>query len=331
MGEQITIPQSAVGGSGATTFATITVASIEDTLGGIPIGKINTTHTAIQSYDLDSYEINVSLGSHLGGTDNVRGGGVNVLASENMYFDVVHTLVPNVIYPKTSLGSELFKTSTNQPQGTANSYSLANASQTIVLNDNNFMVTSGIVASQINETNEMGSAKSFKLELDMTTTSDFVSPVVDVGSIGANTIMNRIDSVSSSSDLATNTNYISSTEPEGDNNSAIYCTRVVQLENPATQLKVIFDGFKPAGTALGEIKTYYKLLKADNTLPTEELGWTEFDTTNVPDADSSKFRSYEYDADNLEEFLGFAIKIVMKSKDTTQPCAIRAFRGLALA
>ena len=329
--ETITIRQDAVGGSGATTFATITVSSVEDTLGGIPISKINTTHTALQSFDLDSYEINVSLGSHLGGTDNITGGGVNVLASENMYFDVIHTLVPNVIYPKTSLGSELFKTSTNQPQGTANSYSLANASQTIVLNDNNFMVTSGIVASQINETNEMGSAKSFKLELDMTTTSDFVSPVVDVGSIGANTIMNRIDSVSSSNDVSTNSTYVPSEEPEGDNNSAIYCTRLVQLENPATQLKVIFDGFKPAGTALGEIKTYYKLLKADNTLPTEELGWTEFDTTNVPDADSSKFRSYEYDADNLEEFLGFAVKIVMKSKDTTQPCAIRAFRGLALA
>ena len=143
----------------------------------------------------------------MGGTDNVKGGGVNVLASENMYYDVVHTLVPNVIYPKTSLGSELFKTSTNQPQGTGNSYSIANASQTIVLNDNNFMTTSGIVASQINETNEMGSAKSFKLELDMTTESDFVSPVVDVGSIGANTIMNRIDSVSSSGDVANNTQY----------------------------------------------------------------------------------------------------------------------------
>ena len=329
--ETITIRQDAVGGSGATTFATITVGSVEDTLGGISISKINTTHTAIQSYDLDSYEINVSLGNHLGGTDNITGGGNSIFASENMYFDVVHTLVPNVIYPKTSLGSELFKTSTNQPQGTSNSYSLANASQTIVLNDNNFMTTSGIVASQINETNEMGSAKSFKLELDMTTTSDFVSPVVDVGSIGANTIMNRIDSVSSSGDVSTNATFVESTEPEGDNNSAIYCTRLIQLENPATQLKVIFDGFKPAGTALGEIKTYFKLLKADNTLPTEELGWTEFNTDNVPDADSSKFRSYEYDADNLEEFLGFSVKIVMKSKDTTQPCAIRAFRGLALA
>ena len=57
----------------------------------------------------------------------------------------------------------------------------------------------------------------------------------------------------------------------------------------------------------------------------------EFGTDNVPDADSSKFRSYEYDATNLEEFVGFSVKIVMKSKDTTMPCAIKAFRGLALA
>ena len=331
VGETITIRQDAVGGSGATTFATITVGSVEDTLGGIPISKINTTHTSLKNFDLDSYEIDVTLGSHGGATDNVTGGGRNITASENMYFDVVHTLVPNVIYPKTGLSSNLFKTSTNQPQGTGNSYSLANASQSIVLNDNNFMTTSGIVASPINETNEMGSAKSFKLELDMTTESDFVSPIVDLGSIGSNTIMNRINSISSASDLSTHTNFVAPTEPDGDNNAAIYCTRLIQLENPATQLKVIFDGFRPAGVANGEIKTYFKLLKSDNTLPTEELGWTEFGTDNVPDADSSKFRSYEYDADNLEEFLGFAIKIVMKSKDTTQPCALRAFRSLALA
>ena len=62
-----------------------------------------------KSFDLDSYEVNISLGNHVGGTDNVRGGGVGVNASENMYYDVIHTLVPNVIYPKTSLGSEIFK------------------------------------------------------------------------------------------------------------------------------------------------------------------------------------------------------------------------------
>ena len=335
VGNTITIPRSAVGGTGATTFLTITVASVDDTLGGIPISKINTTHGDgnFKSYDMDSYEIDVTLGDHLGSTESTRAGGSSVIASENMYYDVIHTLVPNIIYPKTSLSSQFFKTSTGGVNANSggNSYTRNTASQNIVLNDNNFMVTSGIVASQINETNEMASAKSFRIELDLISESDFVSPVVDVASIGANTIMNRINHVTTTSDIATNTSLVAGTEPDGDNNASIYCTRLVQLENPATQLKVIFDGFRAAGTADGEIKTYYKLLKSDSTLPVEELGWTEFGTDNVPDADSSKFRSYEYDATNLEDFVGFSVKVVMKSKDTTMPCAIKAFRGLALA
>ena len=72
-----------------------------------------------------------------------------------------------------------------------------------------------------------------------------------------------------------------------------------------------------------KLKHTINYLKSDNTLPTEELRLDRIWYYNVPDADSSKFRSYEYDADNLEEFIGFAIKIVMKSKDTTQPCALK--------
>ena len=337
VGEEITIDQDQVGGTAGTDFAKFTVGSIDDTLGGIPISKINATHDwngKSATRDMDSYEFNITLGDHLGSTESTRAGGSSVIASENMYFDVIHTLVPNVIYPKTLISANMFKTSTGgvNATSTANSYSLSNASQSIVLNDNNFMTTSGIVASPINETGEMSGKKSFRLELSLTSESDFVSPIVDTGSIGANTIMNRINHVSSLTDIANGSSgFVEGTEPDGDNNAAIYCTRLVQLENPASQLKVIFDGYKPSGTASGEIKTYYKLLKTDSTLPIEELGWTEFGTTNVPDADSSKFRSYEYDAENLEEFIGFAVKIVMKSKDTTMPCAIRAFRGLALA
>ena len=339
--ETITILNNQVGGSNTNTFATLTVTAIDDSLGGIPISKINKTHDVDTNYangtdpsftsDMDSYEFNVDLGNssgskHKGTTESTRAGGSSVLATENMYFDVIHTLVPNIVYPKTGISASMFKTSTGGVNNTNTpaSYSKSNVAETKVLNDKNFVTTSGIVASQVNETGEMGGEKSFKLELAMTSTSDFVSPVVDVASIGANTIMNRINSVSVLSDIASDraADLIDGTEPEGDNNAAIYCTRLVQLENPASQLKVIFDGFKPSGSAEGEIKTYYKLLSADSTLPVEELGWTEFATTNVPDADSSKFRSYEYDATNLEEFVGFAIKIVIKSKNTTMPCAI---------
>ena len=325
--ETFQIPNNQVGGSNSAEFVTITVNTVEDSLGGIPISLINATNQ-IASFDMDSYEFDVSIPSTmLGAVESTRAGGEDVTATENMYYDVLHTLVPNIIHPKTGITSEIFRTTTGQINGDDNSYSRNSAGEVIVLNDNNFLFNSGIVASEVNETDNMSGVKSFKLELDMTSTSDFVSPVVDVGSIGANTIMNRIDAGTT----ATNTGTVASTEPEGDNNAAIYCTRLVQLENPASQLKVVFDGFRPAGIADGQIRTYFKLLKSDSTLPFEELGWTEFATTNVPDADSSKFRSYEYDALDLEEFVGFAIKVVMQSKRTVEPCAIRAFRSIALA
>ena len=53
--------------------------------------------------------------------------------------------------------------------------------------------------------------------------------------------------------------------------------------------------------------------------------------TDVPDADSSRFRTYDYSVLNLDEFTGFAIKIVLKSKQTSRVPVIRQFRGLALA
>jgi hypothetical protein len=49
--------------------------------------------------------------------------------------------------------------------------------------------------------------------------------------------------------------FFASTEPEGDNNAAIYITKQIALENPATALKVFFAGNK-FGTS--EIKVLFK-------------------------------------------------------------------------
>ena len=71
-----------------------------------------------------------------------------------MYYDVLHTLVPNIIYPKTGITSEIFRTTTGQINGDDNSYSRNSTSETIVLMTIT-LFTSGIVASQINETDNM--------------------------------------------------------------------------------------------------------------------------------------------------------------------------------
>ena len=73
-----------------------------------------------------------------------------------------------------------------------------------------------IITSQINETNELGGDKSFRLTNTMTSTSDAVTPIVDVGKgqAGVICIANRINKVDSTSDVGSLSNYRTSFEPE---------------------------------------------------------------------------------------------------------------------
>ena len=331
--ETLTIKQSDVGGSGATTFCTFTAATVGDTLGGISVAQINKTHTALANHDIDSYELDVTITGTAGAIENVRGGGTEVYATKNLYMDLIHTMIPNIQLPGTQILPQATTTQTDMPQqtDTNNTYTRNTASQTVRLNDNTPLNNASIVASSINETNEMSGTRSFQLDMTLVSNSSYVSPVIDSNGIGCIGTMNRVNQVDSSSDVNVEA-YSASTESTGDNNASIYFTKRIDLENPASELKVIFDGYKPV-TSQGNagIETYYKTQKQDDNTPFEEKGWTQFATTDEPDADSTQYRTYEYGATDLDEFVGFAVKIVLKSKDTGVVPAIKAFRGLALA
>ena len=61
-------------------------------------------------------------------------------------------------------------------------------------NDNSYLDNpSSVVASPINETNKMSSVRSFRLLLQMFTSNNTVSPVLDVGTVGAIAIANRLN------------------------------------------------------------------------------------------------------------------------------------------
>ena len=60
--------------------------------------------------------------------------------------------------------------------------------------------------------------------------------------------------VDSSSDVFPTTDFVPSTEPEGDQNAFIYITKRVPLENPATALKVFFAGHRHSSA---EIKVLF--------------------------------------------------------------------------
>jgi hypothetical protein len=224
------------------------------------------------------------------------------------------------------------------------------ASFNVPLYDNFIFSSPKIICSQINETNELSGNKSLRFDTILTSTKDSISPVVDlgIGQMGVICVANRINKVDSSSDVGTITNstttFKDSTQPKGDNNTAIYMTRQINLKQEATAIKVIVDASVQSEAAL---ETYYKIAQSNSEIPFEDVEWVAFNTGGAPDivtpisSSIEDFREYEFTAGKNDDvatttlplagFGSFAIKIVMKSLNTSKPPILRDFRALALA
>ncbi len=352
---------------------TFDIAEVGETLGGIPVAYINRTHTAGTGTakatdgsarilnDIDSYLITIPNSvwaarssntgiNYQGATENTTGGGSSVTATGNVYFDTLHTTIPSVELPNTTISTSFKGTSATQPlvlsSGRVVSFTKDSSSTTITLNDNNSLLSPKIVASGINETNEMGGAKSFELTASLSSTKDNVSPVLDVDSLGLIGVQNRINNIDSASSLMFDTasdftggdgnqlsTFVSSTEARGDKNAAVYCTKKVVLSNPANAIHVFFDGYKAhdSNGVASEIEVYYKVVGPDSNMPFNDVGWKQATIKNTVPADASDFKEHTYEIESLEDFNTFSIKIVLKSSNTSNVPFIENFRAIALS
>ena len=318
-------------------------------MGGIPVdaigGSSEVSYTAVSDIGIDSYNVAVSLSSFIGtnklktgytALESTIGGGENVEADRNYYYDTLHTMIPSMQRAGGRILCSTESTAMKSPEGHIatgdTAYVRRSENNFITMNDNSFLDNPGIVASPLNETNEMSSVRSFRLLLQMFTTSVTVSPVIDVGTIGCIAVANRVNEINSSSDVPTGVTYSASTEPEGDNNAFVYVTRKVNLRTPATSLKVIADNFRPPNTNL---KYMYKIIKADESTPLDDIGFEYFNTDGSPDkaieVDQRNFKEYEYTVEDLPEFTAFVVKIVGQGNNTCVVPAVSALRCMALA
>ena len=157
------------------------------------------------------------------------------------------------------------------------------------------------------------------------------------------TIGNVLDNIDSSSDVFPTTDFFASTEPRGDNNSAIYLTKPVQLENTATALKLFLDVHKPSTS---EVKILFRTLPVGGEEDIKNIDFTFFNSTGLPDIgfatnaqDRDDFVEYEYTAgvndsgigQPLQDFQQFQIKIVLQGTDAAQPPRLMNLRAIALA
>ena len=191
-----------------------------------PLDQINKTHTSIANIGMDSYTISVTTAPTItGANDSAEVGGISVFASENYRLELIKTAIGSMEIPDTTLTANVKTTSGTSPSGSESSFTTSTTSTVIPLNENFKFDTSRIIASSVNETNELGGAKSFFLDIGLSTLKNNLSPVIDFDRLSAIAVGNRINNVDSSSDVFPTTDFVASTEPEGDQNAFIYITK----------------------------------------------------------------------------------------------------------
>ena len=138
-----------------------------------------------------------------------------------------------------------------------------------------------------------------------------------------------------------------------DPHASNYISQVVTLDQPATSLKVLVSAFRDSSA---DFRVLYKLSRTDssNVEQTFEL-FPGFDNTtdtdgdgfgdkvinpinnsgrpdsNIPASGDDEFFDYQFSIDELEQFNGFQIKIVMSGTNEAKPPRFKDLRVIALA
>ncbi len=180
------------------TTDNVTIAGISaGTYNGIAHSNINGTYTTIKNITLDSYDIVA------GGAANATGdvGGSSVTATQNRLFDVMQMQTGHVVHPETTLTANVRTTSGKSVHGSETPFSLKGTSSTrsIVLGDNIYFTTPQLVASGINQTNEMSGSVSFVSNMTISSKNQNLSPVIDVKRLNMFAISNRLNNPTVSS------------------------------------------------------------------------------------------------------------------------------------
>ena len=249
-----------------------------------------------------------------------------------MMFDVIKPIAGTIIPPGTSIATTMRTTSgkTLEQSETEFAFSTVSKQTSIDLNNDYYLTAPAIVASAINETNEMSGSKSLNLVISLSTPNDNISPVIDTARLSAHLIRNRLyDPVS-----GTTENFVADTANTGGSGPAQYITRPVILENEATALDVRLSAHVPSTS---EVEMFYRLTNADDARKIGDLAWEPFNTDGSPDKavppsdDDKTFREHQYSATNLTTFTAFQLKIILKGTSSSYPPRVKDMRGIALA
>ena len=288
---------------------------------------------AITAVDHDTFT--VEAGSNATLTKSI--GGFSTVNSQNIPFEEVWPYLETNLPQSTSLAVSGKFVSGKSVAGSETAYSQDNGYIPLALRQRNIFNAPRVIASDYLETANLPSGeKSATIKVDMETTSEFVSPVVDMQRASLWLTHNRIDNPdsegSSLANINTPLNFVAETNKTGGTVIAKHITRPVTLAEAAVGLKIILAANRPS---VADFEVYYKAISDDARF--DDVDWVEVEReVNLPsDENPSIYRDYQFIVGGpgglSVPFNRFILKIVMKSYNNARVPTFKDLRVIALA
>jgi hypothetical protein len=330
-------------------------------LNGVSLRRINRDHILSDASTgrprtLDSYAVKIDMSENgidrsvntsfpkLGFNSTKKVGGDTVSGGNNIQFETITPNVQTMILPGTSLNASVRTVTGTSIDGNEISF-LDQGYESITIGSPNNLDTPRILASATNEATLLSNLpgnKSLTLDLEFSTTNSFVSPVVDTDRVNMILTSNRLNNAVT--DFAADKRVSVTGE---DPNAAIYITKKVDLANPANSIRVLLECYRDQSA---EIRVLYKIFTGDSDIDSTPYnlfpGYENIDDlgnvidvannngrSNVfvpPSARRDQFKDYEFSVDDLPDFVGFQLKIVMSGTNQAKPPIVKNLRAIAV-
>tara|TARA_B100000085_G_C18464737_1_gene480472 strand:- start:103 stop:1053 length:951 start_codon:yes stop_codon:yes gene_type:complete len=312
------------------TSNNVTIAGVASgTYNGVASANINGDYTSISDIKMHSYVITAQNSDFATALGDV--GGTTVTATRNILYDVVQPVAGVIQPPNTSISSTLRATSGKTLEGSETEFSLETSSNAVAveLNEDYYYTGPKLVASAINETNEMSSSKSLNLNIAINSTAENLSPVIDTTRLSTHLIRNHLYNPVS----GTTPDFVADTAKSGGSSAAKYVTKPIVLTNNSTALDIRISADVPSTSS---VEMYFRTTAADDARSIKELVWTPFNDDGSPDTaitptDDGTFREHQFSVSDLPSFTSFQLKIVLKGTVSSYPPRVKDLRGIALA
>ena len=335
-------------------------------LNGVSLRRINKTHdlndvTIADPITFDSYHIKLDMSSAgigrtvgtgfptLYANQTKSTGGYNTRATQNMPFEIITPLIQNLTVQGTSLSAEVRTITGSSISGNEIPF-IDVGFEPITINAPNYLDSTRIIASKINEDNKLSNLpgnKSMNIRLILDTTDTRISPVLDTQRISTILTSNRVNSVIQ--------NYATDARVDtinGDPSAFQYISKEITLENSASSIKIILDAHI---NLYSDIRAFYAISENQNFDPifTPFPGYNNLDqrgqiinfegSDGLPDKFISKsstigftspeleYREYMFTSDQLPPFRSYRIKLIMTSTNQVYVPRVRNLRVITLA